>query len=540
MIDQVATAKANFAKLALPFVRLHVGNDGDPIAMPEVKKNQWSFAALDVLVKDVMSTGQQPVMNIKFAPDWMWTCTKAGSAGKVADASFATYADYMARLLSYYNKGTMTTETGKAIANPAGTKDKIVYWELWNEPDLSNETPCNPASGQALTPAEYLTMWNAVTAKMLAVDPSVKFIGPATAGGQFGSDAGVGNDYITTLMRGAKVGPYALSFHGYGYWDNTVTDKWIFDGDGTSSGAGGIPDIAHTAAAVHRIYPKLPIWITEMNVNADWGADPHARPWGAFGAAWWGSAYIQLAPLNVALLHQYNVAEGPQFGLIDDQTGKPYLPYWTVKILNAAFPPQSDRLQTSSADGTIQTLAARRPDGKVSILVVNRRIDPANSRGGKGLPAVVQVALNGLSASDVTLQQIDATTNVASGPAKAAVSAAQPITLHFPGYGFALLTATVTGGSKHFALVRAPSVSGRAAVGGTLRATPATWTVAPTRTAYQWQRCSARACVAIPRATTLRLRILRAYAGGSVRFSVRATANGSTLVSYSKRVAIKR
>ena len=88
-------------------------------------------------------------MNIKFAPDWMWSCypnsigvSGKQGAGSVTDLTFGTFAQYMARLVSYYNKGSMTTESGAVIANPAGTSHTITYWELWNEPDLSTETPC--------------------------------------------------------------------------------------------------------------------------------------------------------------------------------------------------------------------------------------------------------------------------------------------------------------------------------------------------------------------------------------------------------------
>src|SRR3954454_5460377 len=260
MLDQTAAAKRNYAALHLPLVRIHVGDDGDPIAMPEVRKGEWSMRALDVLVNDVTRTHQQPVINVKFAPDWMWTCSKGDRKGRVADPTFAPFADYMARLVSYYNLGRLTTETGQVVTNPAGTRNRIVYWELWNEPDLSNETPCDPPSGQALTPSEYLTMWNAVTAKMLAFDPKLRLVGPASAGGQFGSNSGVGNDYITTLLHGARVKPYAISFHGYGYWDNGVSDAWIFDGDNTH--AGGIPDFVRTARLLHRAYPTKPVWIT--------------------------------------------------------------------------------------------------------------------------------------------------------------------------------------------------------------------------------------------------------------------------------------
>jgi hypothetical protein len=439
LIDDNANAKANFAALRLPLVRIHVGDDSGRPAMPEIQQSQWSFATLDELVNDETSLGLEPIMNIKFAPDWMWTCSSFGQQGSVRDQTFQTYADYMARLVSYYNKGSMTTETGQVITNPAGTKNRMTYWEPWNEPDLSNETPCAPPSGQALTPAQYLTMWNAVTPKMLAVDPTLKFVGPATAGGQFGAGTGANNDYVKTLMTSATTKPAIISFHGYGYWDNAVGDKVIFDGDGSSEPNGGIDDISTAAQSVHTTYPSTPMWISEINVNAAWGDDPHGRPWGPLGVAWWGSTYAQLAPLNVSVLHQYNIVESAQFGLINDQTGQPMLPYWTVKTLNNAFPTNSTLLQTSSPDSNIQLLAARRPDGKLSVLVVNRRVDSANPSGGVGLPADVNVSLD-LAPTTVTLQQLDSTTSATSGPVTQTLTPSQTIPLHFPGYGIAVLT----------------------------------------------------------------------------------------------------
>ena len=59
-------------------------------------------------------------------------------------------------------------------------------------------------------------------------------------------------------------------------------------------------------------YPSTPMWISEINVNAAWSNDPHGRPWGPLGVAWWGSTYAQLAPLNVSILHQYNIVETTQ------------------------------------------------------------------------------------------------------------------------------------------------------------------------------------------------------------------------------------
>jgi hypothetical protein len=437
-IDDFQATIESFNALNLPLVRVHVGDDGGNPAMPEIRYNEWSFTFLDMLVNDETRMGQRPLMNIKFAPDWMWTCSHYGDPGHVEDLTFQTYAQYMARLVSYYNLGQMTTETGQVIVNPAGVSNRITWWEPWNEPDLANETPCEPASGQALTPAEFLTMWNAVVPAMLAVDPTLKFVGPATAGGQFGS-GNTGNEYVDTLMQGATRQPDAISFHGYGYWDNTVTDRWIFDGDNT--GAGGIPDMVEAAQAIKTNYPSKPIWITEMNVNSDWGADTHHRPWNEFAAAWWASAYTELAPANVAMLDQYDAVESPQFGLIEYETGNPFLPYWIIKDLNDAFPQASTRLSATSPDTQVlEATAARKPSGEITVLVGARKVDAAHPRAGHGLPQDVNVVLDGITPTAITLTQIDVNTPPLTGPIPVSLPPSSPVALHFPGYGLALLT----------------------------------------------------------------------------------------------------
>src|SRR6266480_5651791 len=55
LIDDNPTAKANFAALALPLVRIHVGDDSGRPAMPAIRQNQWSFSTLDELVNDETS-----------------------------------------------------------------------------------------------------------------------------------------------------------------------------------------------------------------------------------------------------------------------------------------------------------------------------------------------------------------------------------------------------------------------------------------------------------------------------------------------------
>lgn len=445
MVDETRGARARLQALHAPLVRLHVGDDGDPVALPEVQKGQWSFAALNALVNDVRRTGRQPLMNIKFAPDWMWTCypnsvgvspNGAQGVGTVADLTFRTFAAYMANLVRYYNKGSMTTETGTVITNPARTANRVTFWELWNEPDLNNETPCAPPSGIALSPAQYVTMWNTVTAAMLAVDPTLAFVGPATSGGQFG--AGNGNAYVSELMSRGRPRPVAISFHGYGYWDNSVTDRTIFDGD--STGAGGIPDIVRWVKIFHTQYPREPIWLTEVNVNADWDNDPYERPWTALGAAWWGTLFTRVAPLGVGIIHQYDLIDDSQFGLLPDETGTPTLPYWVIMVLNQAFPKGSTLLQSHSSRPGILSLAARHPDGTISVLLVNRQVNDPGARGGTGLPARVTLDMHDFKVGAIQLVLLDGAITIGTGLLPVTLPASTIPGVAFTGYGMAILT----------------------------------------------------------------------------------------------------
>jgi hypothetical protein len=57
---------------------------------------------------------------------------------------------------------------------------------------------------------------------------------------------------------------------------------------------------------------------------------------------------------------------------------------------------------------------------------------------------------------------------------------------------------------------------------------------------FQWQLCRASACRPIPGAHTLTLKLVRSYAGRSVRLVATATSAGGVTRAASKRIAVKR
>src|SRR2546423_3597071 len=234
-LDRAPDSRARFDGFAPPLVRINATTDGLPglpLVMPAgVTRGDWNFSNLDAIVNDVRGAGGLVVLDIAYAPQWMWDC----STGTIRDGSFAEFASYMTRVVSYYNVGSFVAENGTTITNPAGTTNRIGYWELWNEPDLRT-LGCPPSGNPNISPTEYVTMWNASAPAMLAVDPAIKLVGAAT------SSAATTNvpDYLPALIANATRKPDAVSFHAYGGWKNWPTRPVLFDRDSGSVRGVGI------------------------------------------------------------------------------------------------------------------------------------------------------------------------------------------------------------------------------------------------------------------------------------------------------------
>jgi hypothetical protein len=424
VLERAPGARSLLSNWAPPLVRLHAAADeGDLTLMPAGgRQGDWNFAPLDSLAEAVRAYGGEPVVNIRYAPNWMWTCSRVFDRGRegvgsLRDPSYNEFAEYMARVVGWYNKGGFTDERG--VVHQSTHQGWVRYWEIWNEPDLSDETPCHPAGGgPALTPDQYAAMWNVVVPKMLAVDPTLKLVGPAISG--------PAPEYMPTLMQRAQRPPDVLSYHLYGGGDNADTDQTLFNG---------------LASGVVAADPRWnrPIWVTEMNVNSAYETeDAHGRPSGPFGVAWGASAFRALALAGVALVHQYDFVDELQFGLVDAQTGRTRLPYWRDVLLSRAFPAGSRVVRSTSSVAGVETLAARRPDGALSVLVVNRSARAAGETGGNGASATVSVQLQGATPTAIGLRQLDRTSDPSREPPPVSVPPTTDLRFSSSGYGIAL------------------------------------------------------------------------------------------------------
>lgn len=437
-LDRAPGTRDRFAALDVPLARINATTivcctpDAAPMIPAGTVRGDWDFSSLDSVVNDIHAAGAQTFLTIAYAPEWMWICPR----GTIRDSTFGEFADYMARLVGYYNRGSFTAEDGRTITNPAGMTNRITYWGLWNEPNLRS-LGCPPSGFPYLGVRQYVAMWNATTPRMLAVDPTIKLVGPTTAHGVTRAVP----DYLPALMKGATHKPDVVSFNDYGGWLNSQTDAFHFDGE---SGCCGLDAITRDLAQVREWAPGTPVWITELNVNAAWDEDdPTQRPWNAYGAAWGASAFHRLARGGADVVFQYQFTHPAlrQFSLVDIATGAPLLPYWRDYYLARYFPPGSTVLAVSTNASAVEVLAVRPPDsGDVRVLVVNRRTDDPSAVGGAGLPASVSLTVAGLpQVTAVTVRMLDASTPLDTGPIAVTLPARTSATVSFSGYGAALL-----------------------------------------------------------------------------------------------------
>src|SRR6266436_7278841 len=140
-IPGTPNAQTRLNTLAPQMVRIHAGTDGgfDNVVLPfDVAgkvlegggtKQPWDFAVMDSMVNSVKAAGTIPVMNVRYAPDTMYTCTgNFGDPGTLRDQTYGVFSDYMANLVRYYNAGSFAMPQGGTKTNPAGTANRITWW----------------------------------------------------------------------------------------------------------------------------------------------------------------------------------------------------------------------------------------------------------------------------------------------------------------------------------------------------------------------------------------------------------------------------
>lgn len=306
-------------------------------------------------------------------------------------ASFMTYLHSFtpaAVPLITVNVGTGTPSEAASWVYYANTIKGygIKYWQVGNEMDGIWET-AGPfrADDYAYRFTEY---YNAMT----AVDPTIILTGPVVGGPNNNSDAYDGLTYIQTFLNtlqtlGATADLGALDYHWYA-------------GSTTAAAALGTPAQISTFAtnlsnwmASAGVSPTLPVLMSEYNVNAGTPLLMNQLPTGLWLVNWLGEFIHYFGPGGHTNLWDTmngstdttNNTTGDQ-GYLQVEAGayqyQPRVNYWAMQMMATdwAIPGDSSTHQLVSATSSAATLvsyADYRPDGVLSLIVVNK--DPTNS-----------------------------------------------------------------------------------------------------------------------------------------------------------------
>lgn len=165
----------------LPYPRLAVAE----LTPPTKQKTSWDFSLIDPMTLDFLNAtqGHSRILNFSTVPAWMYESRKPVTVPDDPDQAYWDYtqgttlrdpsrkelADYYARLVSWYTQGGFTDELG--VRHESGYHFSIPYWEVFNEVDFEHHQ----------TPEEYTRNYDAIVARLHAIDPQMKFIGLALA-----------------------------------------------------------------------------------------------------------------------------------------------------------------------------------------------------------------------------------------------------------------------------------------------------------------------------------------------------------------------
>ncbi|MHB8736785.1 MAG: COG1470 family protein, partial [Terriglobales bacterium] len=288
----------------------HIRLQGLEKAVPEQQAGVWDFSVLDAIVQPVLaSADHSPEFQIAVAPPYL-----NDSAGHLLPANFAAFADYCVQLVKYYNTGGFDAQ-GKHFQSPS--PNPIVWWGIFNEPNING-----------LSASQYVQLYNQAVPAMLAADPRIHFAAVELA--DFGTEA---SKYIPTFIAGVTAPVDVLATHFYSSCNQHDSDQALL---------GQVPFFASDTAYIKQqlatvpALAKVPVWITENNVNADFGNNGISvcnggaftvdkRGTSAFFAGWRPYVLVETARAGSEALYHWEFAADQQYGELNGDTAQLYL-----------------------------------------------------------------------------------------------------------------------------------------------------------------------------------------------------------------------
>lgn len=368
---------------------------------PTGKQTFWDFTYVDPVVEDFFAnTSGVRHINIGTVPRWMFKVppvdvpsdpaasfypyTKGTNGDLLKDPSGEQFAEYQARIFSWYTQGGFTDELGEF--HKSQYHHKIDYWGVMNEPSIENH----------ISVEEYTRMFDAVTIAIHKIDPDVQFFGPEIVGAQFVVP------WATYFLNPKNHDPAAppvqwFSFHNYVIANNDPAE-WqakYFTGEKMEFGAtvrSFVDQVREVMKVRDELSPNTKIAIDELgtfdaprpfDLNKPDETNPAntTAPYSAYSPLYWVASganwaanFITAERLGIPLISMTQMVGAPtqseSCSMINWDTAQPNAHYWVLELINRHFGPGDKLVATDSSSPNVTAQASITATGQ-KILLVN-------------------------------------------------------------------------------------------------------------------------------------------------------------------------
>jgi hypothetical protein len=241
---------------------------------------------------------------------------------------------------------------------------KVQWWSIGNEPDLYSN----------YNMADYNQQWRQFAQAIRAVDPSIKLVGPDFSRDYpvafaFNPKVKIGKDWFEEFLKANGDMLDVVSIHRYPYPLNDVSSPPSINDLRANSREWDQIIPALRALIRKDIGRDLPVAVTEVNSSYAHNVGGEATLDSFYNAIWWGDVLGRLIRQGVDIVAQFELLG--DYGLFQSQS---IHPIYYVYMMYQNF--GSERVYASSDDPDVSIYAATRPDGALTIMLINLGPDP--------------------------------------------------------------------------------------------------------------------------------------------------------------------
>lgn len=238
----------------------------------------------------------------------------------------------------------------------------VVYWSIGNEPNLF----ADKINNEHWDTVYYNQRWREFAEAMKAHDPNIKLVGPnlnqySANDAQNVKDA-AGRDWMREFLRANGDLVDNVSFHRYPFGGSPTLEEVR----ATSPEWDAI--IPHLRDVIREETGRdLPVSVMEVNTNWSHAVGGEATPDSFYNAIWWADSLGRLINQDVEAVAFFTLAHNDGTTLLARDGARPT--FYVYKLFQQFG---QEKLHADSGHEMVSIFAARRDDGALTLMVVNR------------------------------------------------------------------------------------------------------------------------------------------------------------------------